>query len=134
MFVSAITWLLNAIHFVFIFIPIALLLIPKKVLGKQSLLLKIVALLIFLTPLHWKFIENKCVLSLVSIKLGNEDYRTNTDSPFTRENMGPFYKPFMWLFGLKWESEEDLDLMVNSHWVLNFVITWYVLAFKLCKN
>ena len=134
MFVSAITWLLNAIHFVFIFIPIALLLIPKKVLGKQSLLLKIVTLLIFLTPLHWKFIENKCVLSLVSIKLGNEDYRTNTDSPFTRENMEPFYKPIMWLFGLKWESEEDLDLMVNSHWVLNFVITWYVLAFKLCKN
>ena len=28
------------------------------------------------------------------------------------KNLGPLYKPFMWLFGLKWKSEEDLDLII----------------------
>ena len=66
--------------------------------------------------------------------MGNKTYNTSTNAPFTRENLGPLYKPIMWLFGLKWESDEELDLVTSSHWVINFIVTWYVLAFKLCKN
>lgn len=129
---SIISWMLNTLHLVFIFIPIILLLTPKRLLQKYSLLVKVLALFIFLTPLHWRFLDNRCFLSVLSIKMGNTRYRKNTEAPFTRENLGPLYKPFMKVFGLKWESEEDLDLTLSFHWVLNFIATWYVIAIKLC--
>ena len=132
MLTSIITWLLNALHMVILFLPFIFLAIPKKYLKKQSLLVKILSLGIFLTPLHWRFLDNQCLLSVISIKMGDDSYNTTTDAPFTRENLGPLYKPFMWLFGLKWKSEEDLDLITSMHWVLNYIITWYILGFKLC--
>ena len=134
MITSILTWLLNALHLVFLFIPFILLAIPNIYLRKQELLVKIIALLVFLTPLHWRFLNNQCLLSILSIKMGNKNYNTSTNSPFTRENLGPLYKPIMSLFGLKWESEDDLDFIMSVHWVINYIITWYILAFKLCKN
>lgn len=134
MLTSVFIWLLNALHLVFLFLPFIFLAIPKNYLLKQSLLVKLLSLGIFLTPLHWRFFNNKCILSVISIEIGDSSYDSTTESPFTRENLGPLYKPFMWLFGLKWESEEDLDLILSMHWVINYIITWFVLAFKLCKN
>lgn len=134
MITSILAWLLNTLHLVLLFIPFILLAIPNTYLRKQALLVKIIALIVFLTPLHWRFLDNQCLLSVISIKMGNKKYNTSTNAPFTRENLGPLYKPIMWLFGLKWESDEELDLVTSSHWVINFIVTWYVLAFKLCKN
>ena len=134
MLTSLITWLLNTLHLIFLFLPFIFLVIPKRYLRKQALLVKIISLIVFLTPLHWRFLNNQCLLSVMSIKMGNKNYNTTTDAPFTRENLGPLYKPIMSLFGLKWESEDDLDLITSVHWVINYIITWYVVGFKLCKN
>jgi hypothetical protein len=131
---SILSWSLNTIHILFICIPFILIFISRTLLRKHSLMIKIITLLILLTPLHWRFLKNQCSLTLLSIKLGNDNYNANTDAPFTRGNMGPIYKPIMALFGLKWENDEHLDLVINVHWVINYFIAWYILAFKLCKN
>ena len=60
MLTSIITWLLNALHMVILFLPFIFLAIPKKYLKKQALLVKILSLGIFLTPLHWRFLDNQC--------------------------------------------------------------------------
>jgi hypothetical protein len=127
---SIISWIINFIHLIFFFTPIILLFIPEVLLRNHTSAIKIIALLIILTPLHWEFLDNNCLLSLVSVKLG--DYRNDTHSPFTRDNLGPLYKPIMKLLGLDWSSEDDLDIMININWVINFIAIWYVLGYKVC--
>ncbi len=126
--------ILNAFHIFLLTTPFIGLVLSNKILRTNALLVKILALVIFLIPLHWRFLDNQCALSILSIKLGDSSYNTNTQSPFTRDNMGPIYKPLMKLFKLDWDSDKDLNFMLSIHWVINFVVTWYVLSFKLCKN
>ena len=47
-------------------------------------------------------------------------------------NLGPLYKPIMKILGLEWDSEDDLDIMINVNWVINFMAIWYVLGYKVC--
>ena len=77
---------------------------------------------VLLTPIHWRFLNDQCILSLISIKMGDYKNAADSSSPFSRQNLWWLYKPIMAMTGLKWKSENDLNLLVNIHWVINFII------------
>ena len=132
MILSILAWILNALHLIFFFTPLILLVLPKRYLKKYKTFVKIVILLILLTPIHWRFLNGHCFLSLISVKMGDYKNVGDTNSPFSRQNLWWLYKPIMAVTGLKWKSEKDLNLLVNSHWVINFLASWFVLAYRLC--
>ena len=84
--------------------------------------MKWILLLTALTPLHWKYFDNRCFLTYLSKKLG---YYTdsNTDSEFSENNLGWLYKPIMNIIGWKWD-DKGLDKMVNLHWIINILLIW----------
>ena len=132
MIISILAWIINAFHFIFFFTPLILLVLPKRYLEKYKNIVKVIVLLILLTPLHWRFLNDKCFLSLISIKMGDYKNIGNTSAPFSRQNLWWLYKPIMSVSGLKWKSEKDLNKVVNIHWVINFLASWFVLAYKVC--
>ena len=42
---------------------------------------------------------------------------------------GFIYKLIMKLFGLDWDNQKHLDIVVNIHLGINYVIMWYYLFF-----
>ena len=78
------------------------------------------------------FFDDRCVFTILSLKLGNYQDTQDTDSAFTESNLRPLYEPIMKMIGLKWENRKDIDKMINIHWIIIFIIMWYIIAFKLC--
>jgi hypothetical protein len=126
---KAISVLINVIHIVYMFAPFILLFIPKMLLIKVLLPLKLLFLVYLLTPLHWPFLENKCILTVASVKTG--DFKGEDQSwAFTDKYLRPVYEPLLNMVGLKWNLKNKTK-MTYAHWILIFIIVWYVLCFRL---
>ena len=62
------------------------------------------------------------------------DYKnSDPEYGFTQNNLGPVYKPIMNILGLKWENNDDIGVMIHIHWIIIFLVVWYILCFKLRK-
>ena len=130
---AMVTKFLNFIHLILLFAPLIFLFIDKKTLRKYALLVKIVFLIYLLVPLHWAFFDDKCILTMFSRTKG--DYANTRDSlGFTDANLKPLYKPIMDLIGWNWNKVNDVNKMVSLHWIVIFIILWYIVCFKLIKN
>ena len=116
---KAIGKLIDIIHLSFVFSPLLLFILPSKYLKPY---MKWILLVAILTPLHWKFFDNRCFLTVLSKKLGfYED--SETDSEFSENNLKWLYEPIMKLIGWEW-NDKGLDKMVNLHWIINILLIW----------
>ena len=74
-------------------------------------------------PLHWIFLDNKCILTNLNKKLGDYKDIDVKDSAFTERYFRWLYEPIMNKIGYKW-IEKDVDKMVHLHWIINIVTIW----------
>ena len=121
--------LLNFIHLILLFSPVIIYYIPIKYL---SGIFKYIFLILILIPIHWDFLDGKCLFTLFTEQQGGL-IEAETTSGFSEEYLEWLYRPIMKLIGWKWNNK-DLNKMVNLHWLVNFVLLWYFLFFKTnCK-
>ena len=100
-------------------------LLPKKWFKYSFIYIMLIYLL---TPLHWIYLNNNCILSVITKKYGyNEQNIVENDSTFSEIYFKWFYKPAMSLFGWKWPN--DINLIINLHWIINFILLWYYAFF-----
>ena len=115
---------LNILHLIFVFFPIFIYLIPINYIKKSF---KYIFLILILTPMHWVFLENQCLITTITKHLGNLK-NTETKSGFSEKYLKWLYEPVMNIIGWKW-NDSGLDKMVNLHWIFNFILLWYFLFF-----
>jgi hypothetical protein len=122
--------ILNIMHFSLLLIPFIIYIIPiPKKDTYQFTLLSLTLLIMFLTPLHWYLFDGECVFTIWSKKLG--DYQdSTTTSGFSETNMKWLYYPIMKIIGLKWDND-GINKMVTLHWILNIIIVWYYIFYRL---
>ena len=119
MLTNIITKLLDSMHIIFASIPILIYMTPVTLIKPY---IHWLLLIMIMTPLHWVFIDNQCILTMISKYFG--DYKhTETDSGFTEENCQWLYKPIMRLFGWKWNND-GLNKMATLHWIINIILIW----------
>ena len=112
--------LLDLVHILILFIPIAIFLVNQK---KLSIFKKYILLIIVLIPLHWVFLDNHCAITLLSKKMGNYK-NSETTSQFSERYLKWIYLPIMKSLGWTWNSD-DLEKMVSLHWIFNIILVWY---------
>ena len=114
----------NFLHLIFVFIPVIIYFVPVEYLKS---IFKYILLIFILTPIHWKFFEDRCIFTIFTNKFSNTN---NTVSPsgFSEGYMKWFYKPIAELLGLTWDSK-GISKVVNLHYVVNFVLLWYYLFY-----
>lgn len=118
----------NSFHIVLVIIPILIFFVPLQY---SRHYFKWILLYSILTPLHWKFFDNQCFLTILAKKFGAYD-NSNSDSAFSERNCKWIYKPIMNLLGWEW-NEENLDKIVNLHWIIYIIILWIYIFFYLDK-
>jgi len=124
--------LFNYLHLFIVMIPFLLYLRVPEIGSRLYYTYIFIILMMMLVPLHWVFFDDQCIFTTVSKKLG--DYKqTGTTSAFSETNLKWIYKPIMDFFGWEWNTQ-GLDKMVNLHWMINFVLIWYYIFFRLHKR
>ena len=122
--------IIDVIHIIYMFLPFLLVLVPYKFLINYKLSLKILFLVYLLTPLHWYWMNNKCILSIISNTV-SKNIKQSLPYSFTKKYMRPIYQPIMKVLGLVWTNKNDLDTMISIHWALIFITMWYIICFKI---
>jgi len=120
--------LLDIVHLLIIFFSIILYLIPVKYLKKSF---KYIFLVLILTPIHWNLFNNKCILTIISKKLGSYDNMNNdeeSESLFSKKYLKWLYKPIMKIIGWEWK-DKNISKMAVLHWIFNYILLWYYLFF-----
>lgn len=112
--------IINIIHLVFLFSPIAIYFITPKYV---NYLFKYLFLLILLIPIHWDLFDDKCSLTLITESIGGLK-NTTFNSQFSEKYLRWLYEPILQLFGREWNTN-NLDLIIVLHWVLNLILMWY---------
>jgi hypothetical protein len=117
--------MLDMLHILFCLMPIGIFFMPKK----YFWLTKIIILFLLLTPLHWEFFNDYCVLSWISIKMGSLS-NTNHDAPFTEKYLSWIIDPVFNLLNIK-KNSESLNKFVYFQWTINFLIVYYYIFYHL---
>ena len=112
--------IINIIHLVFLFSPIAIYFITPKYV---NYVFKYLFLLILLIPIHWDLFDDKCSLTLITESIGGLK-NTTFNSQFSKKYLRWLYEPILQLFGREWNTN-NLDLIIVLHWVLNLILMWY---------
>ena len=122
--------ILNLLHLILVFLPIAIFFIDKKYVKGWFIYFVLISLL---TPLHWKFFNDECISTILTRKIG--DFKeTETTSSFSERYLKWLYEPLMThIFKLKWNSD-GLGKMVHIHWILNFILIWFYSFFRYCPQ
>ena len=122
---NIISYLVDILHILFIFTPIIIFFIPKK----YFYITKIIILLLFLTPIHWTICDNKCVLTILSQKLGGL-IKVHTNSPFTERYLKPVYGYIFKLLNVK-NTEKNINKFVSIQWIIMYIIIFYYIFYHL---
>ena len=119
--ISILNLLIVLVHLFIIFSPIALFFIkiPKRI-------LKYLLLVPVLVVYHWGWLKNQCALTILQKKFGLS--KLEGESGFSEKYLKWLYDPIMKIFNMKW-NDENLDIIINFHWLINFLIIWYFTFF-----
>ena len=112
--------IINIIHLVFLFSPIAIYFITPKYV---NYVFKSLFLIILLIPIHWDLFDDKCSLTLITESIGGLK-NTTFNSQFSEKYLRWLYEPILQLFGREWNTN-NLDLIIVLHWILNLILMWY---------
>lgn len=116
---TILNYTLIILHLFLIFSPISLFFINyPKTTYKYMLIIPI------LVVTHWKLLANQCLLTIFQKNLGFIDDNANFSSTYLRW----FYEPIMKIFRMEW-NDNNLDILIDMHWVINFFIIWYFTFF-----
>jgi len=116
--------ILNAIHLILLFSPILLYFIPIKYVSRSF---KYLFLILILIPIHWDFLDGKCIFTIFTERQGGL-VEAETTSGFSEEYLEWLYRPIMNIIGWPWDNK-GINKMVNLHWLFNFILLWYFLFF-----
>ena len=109
--------ILNSLHLLLIFFPITIFFVSKKLVRSWF---KYIVLIILLTPIHWRFLDGECILTIIARKLGNFK-ETKTTSGFSETYFRWWMEPLMkHVFNWKWNN-----MAYASTLGLNFILIWY---------
>lgn len=114
---------IDCIHLIFLFYPICLFIIPSCLLYG----FKLMFLLHILTPLHWIFLEDKCILTNLSNNKNLEIHK-KTNSYFSEEYLWWLYDPICYILNYK-KTSNSYAKVVNIHLGINFILFWYYTFF-----
>ena len=111
--------IIDTFHLFFLFYPICLFILPSYLLYGY----KYMFLLHILTPLHWIFLEDRCILTKVS---NTEKLENNkkTNSYFSEEYLWWMYDPACYLLNYE-KTSNSYAKVVNIHLGINFILFWY---------
>ena len=113
--------ILNIFHLILLFLPILVFIIPMTYVIPWY---KYYVLIALLTPLHWKFLNDECISTVITKKMGDFS-NTRTTSAFSETYLKWLYFPVMKnIFKLKWNND-GISKMVYIHWIFNFILIWY---------
>ena len=120
--------ILNSLHLLLIFFPITIFFVSKKLVRSWF---KYIVLIILLTPIHWRFLDGECILTIIARKLGAFK-ETNTTSGFSETYFRWWMEPLMkHVFNWKWNND-GIGKMVHILWGFNFILIWYYIFFIYC--
>ena len=124
--------LIDIFHLLFLLIPFIVYFLPFPLVNKYY---KYIILLLILTPLHWKLLDDKCILSIATNKMGN-NLDDSKNHPFTEKYLRWLYEPIMKLLDWPWD-EKHITKMVYLNWILIFLVIWHYIFFynpSICNN
>jgi hypothetical protein len=107
------------LHLILIFSPISLFFI-----NYPSWIYKYLLLIPILVVTHWRLLENQCILTIFQKDLGFIGEGSNFSNTYLRW----LYEPILDIFRMKW-SNQNLDIIIDMHWLINFLIIWYFTFF-----
>ena len=116
--------LLNILHFILLFSPILIFFIPIKYLSGYF---KYLFLILILIPIHWVFLDDKCIFTIFTEQQGGL-VEAETTSGFSEEYLEWLYRPIMNVIGWPWNNK-GLAKMVNLHWLL--ILFYYGISYFL---
>lgn len=118
--------LLDLFHVGFIFVPLGLIFVPLDYISFK--MYHLLLLVYTLTPIHWYYLNDQCIVTYISKKLGGLK-ETKTTSPFSERWLWWLYKPLMWIFNYDYNSE-NLNNMVYNYSVFNIILMWGLVYYK----
>tara|TARA_B100000886_G_scaffold315683_2_gene253816 strand:+ start:810 stop:1199 length:390 start_codon:yes stop_codon:yes gene_type:complete len=120
-----ISLLIDIIHLVYILLPIGIYFIPNK----YFWLTKIIILFLLLTPLHWQFFNDKCILSKISMLFGGLE-KAEHESPFTEKYLFWIIKPIFNLLNLELNFP-TISKAIYFQWGINYLVIYYYIFYYL---
>ena len=124
------SFLIDIFHILFIFTPIFIFFIPKK----YFYITKAIILILFLVPNHWMLFDNKCILTILSNKLGGLEYDNKSDSPFIDKYLGKFKSKIVKKFNMTPENEHISNDSTIIWTVVYIVLFYFIFYFLDCKK
>ena len=120
-----ISFFIDIIHLIYILLPFGIYFIPKK----YFWLTKIIILLLLLTPLHWQFFNDKCILSKMSKLFGGLKHADH-GSPFTEKYLFWIIKPLFNILKLEL-NHSNIHKAIYFQWGINYLIVYYYIFYYL---
>ena len=111
--------ILNWIHFLIVIFPFFIFVIPPKYMKR---IIEWILLFYILTPIHWYFLNNRCLLTIMAQKLGSLD-TSNNGSEFSEIYFKWLYEPILNIFGLEWNAE-NISMAAATHTFINIFLIW----------
>ena len=118
--------LLESLHLIIFLIPILYLFGILK----NQLFFQIILAIILITPLHWTFFDNKCILTLFSNKLSNNKEYTK----YVDNNFYFIYKYLKKAHNIKMSEKEFNEKLLGIFISTMLIISWYVIFYKMECN
>ena len=115
-----ITQAVNMFHFSLMFVPFGIYAVPKR---DIQVLMPWILLGNILVPLHWVFFDNMCLITKLSLYLG--DYKDQeSKSQFSDNHLMWLYNPLIRL--CNWENDEKkMNKVATVHSFFNIVLVWH---------
>merc|ERR1711991_98316 len=114
---------IDFIHVAFLLYPFSILILPNYLLfGYQYIFL-----IRMLTPLHWTFLNDQCIMSKIS---NNKKIEKNkiTSYYFSEQYLWWLYDPMCKLLNYK-KTDLSYSKVINIHLGCNLIIMWYYTFF-----
>lgn len=111
--------ILNWIHLIIVIFPFFIFIIPPKFMKR---IVEWILLFYILTPVHWIFFDNKCVLTMLTQILGSLE-ETEEGAEFSNIYLRWLYEPILNIFGLEWNIH-NIGIAAVSHAFINILLIW----------
>ena len=114
---------IDFIHVTFLLYPFSILILPNFLLfGFQYIFL-----IQMLTPLHWIFLNDQCILSKISNNKKLEKHK-ETSCHFSETYLWWLYDPMCKILNYK-KTDLNYSKVINIHLACNLIIMWYYTFF-----
>ena len=123
--------ILNILHVQIAVLSLYILLVEPE---KYRSTIKYIILLLLSIPLHWKFFDNRCIITILTEKCGSLNDSETEKCAFSEKYLRWLYKPIInSIDGIEW-NDDGIDKMNYGTWIIVFIAIWYYIFFIYCKK